>query len=110
MKSPTTKAPFKPPSAKSPTLWRRATTVQTQLAANQALVKAGQQTYQLTDASFRSGVDSALDVAAAQQSLDSARQNLIQSQYSRLFSLINLYQALGGGWEEHTTPSRPSAK
>ncbi len=85
-------------------------TVQTQLAANQALVKASRQTYQLTEASLRNGVDSALDVAAAQQSLDSARQNLIQSQYSRLFSLINLYQALGGGWEEHSTPSRLSGK
>jgi len=43
-----------------------------------------------------------LKVLAAQQTLDNARQNLIQSQYSRLFNLINLYQALGGGWREHT--------
>jgi outer membrane protein, multidrug efflux system len=79
------------------------TTVQTQLAANQALVKANRQTYQLTEAGFHTGVNSALDLAAAQQSLDSARQGLIQSQYSRLFSLINLYQALGGGWHEFTS-------
>ena len=85
-------------------------TVQTQLAANQAVVKASQQTYQLTEASFRNGIDSALDVATAQQNLDNAKQNLVQSQYSRLFSLINLYQALGGGWEEFTKPSHPSGQ
>ena len=85
-------------------------TVQTQLAANQALVQASQQTYELTEAGFRNGVNSALDVAAVQQSLNAARQNLIQSRYARLFSLINLYEALGGGWEEHTTPSHPTGK
>ncbi len=77
-------------------------TLKTQLAANQALVKAEQQNYELTEARFHNGVDSSLKVLAAQQTLDNARQNLIQSQYSRLFNLINLYQALGGGWREHT--------
>jgi multidrug efflux system outer membrane protein len=77
-------------------------TVRTQLAANQATVKAERQNYELTQARFNSGVDSSLTVLAAQQNLDNARQNLIQSQYSRLFNLINLYQALGGGWTEHT--------
>jgi multidrug efflux system outer membrane protein len=41
-------------------------------------------------------------VLSAQQDLYNARQNLIQSQYSRLFNLINLYQALGGGWREYS--------
>jgi multidrug efflux system outer membrane protein len=83
-------------------------TVKTQLAANQALVKAQRQNCELTEARFRSGVDSSLNVLAAQQALDNARQNLIQSQYSRLFNLINLYQALGGGWLECSP--QPSAK
>ncbi|HKW28611.1 MAG TPA: efflux transporter outer membrane subunit [Verrucomicrobiae bacterium] len=77
-------------------------TVQTQLAANQAQVTAGRQSYELTRARFNHGVDSSLKVLAAQQALDNARQNLILSQYSRLFNLINLYQALGGGWQEHS--------
>ncbi|MBU6410752.1 MAG: TolC family protein, partial [Verrucomicrobia bacterium] len=77
--------------------------VRTQLAANQALFKADRQNYQLALARFHNGVDSALDVLAARQTLDTARQNLIQSQYSRLFNLINLYQALGGGWREETS-------
>jgi outer membrane protein, multidrug efflux system len=77
-------------------------TVQTQLEANQSLVQADDQTYRLTQAGQRSGVNSALDVLAAQQTLNAARQNLIQSEYSRLTSLINLYQALGGGWRENS--------
>jgi outer membrane protein, multidrug efflux system len=81
-------------------------TVQTQLAANQALVQSEQKTYSLTEARFRSGIDSSLNVLTTQQALYNARQNLIQTQYSRLFNLINLYQALGGGWNEHTVQSQ----
>jgi multidrug efflux system outer membrane protein len=77
-------------------------TVQTQLEANRTLVKAGQQIYDLTQAGFRSGVNSTLDVCVAEETLDLERQNLIQSKYSRLVSLINLYQALGGGWLENS--------
>jgi outer membrane protein, multidrug efflux system len=77
-------------------------TVQTQLAANRATAKVAQQNYELTQARFNQGVDSLPTLLASRQTLDNARQNLIQSQYSRLFSLINLYQALGGGWNEHT--------
>ncbi len=77
-------------------------TVKTQLSANQDMVKAEQRRYELTEARFRQGVDSYLNVLSAQQALYNARQNLIQSRYSRLFSLINLYQALGGGWQEQT--------
>ncbi len=84
-------------------------TVRTQLAANQATVKATQQNYELTQARFDNGVASSLDVLAARQNLDNAQQNLIVSQYSRLFNLINLYQALGGGWNEHTVQSQPTS-
>jgi outer membrane protein, multidrug efflux system len=76
--------------------------VETQLAANQALVQSGQRTYELTQSRFQQGVDSSLNVLTTQQNFYSARQTLIQSQYSRLFNLINLYQALGGGWREKT--------
>jgi len=77
-------------------------TVQTQVDAGGALVKSERKTYELTQALFRNGVDSSLDVLTVQQAYYNARQNLIQSEYSRLFSLINLYQALGGGWTEQT--------
>jgi outer membrane protein, multidrug efflux system len=79
------------------------TTVQSQLTDTEALVKSNQQSFRLTQASFKAGVDSQLDVLEIQNALDSAKLSLIQAQYSRLNSLINLYQALGGGWQEHTT-------
>ncbi len=79
------------------------TTVQSQLTDTEALVKANQQSFKLTQAGFQAGVNSQLDVLEIQNALDSARLSLIQAQYSRLISLVNLYQALGGGWQEHTT-------
>ena len=33
---------------------------------------------------------------------------MIQAQHSRLFNLINLYQALGGGWQEFTVRDVPA--
>lgn len=77
-------------------------TIQTQLAANQALVQAEQRRFELADARFRHGVDSYLNVLTAQQALYSAQQNLIRARYAHGFNLINLYQALGGGWQEYT--------
>jgi outer membrane protein, multidrug efflux system len=77
-------------------------TVGVQLDAAQALIKAEQRRYELADARFRQGVDNYLTVLSAQQDLYNAQQNLIQFQATRLFNLINLYQALGGGWRENT--------
>jgi multidrug efflux system outer membrane protein len=77
-------------------------TVQTELADDEALVQADEQSYQLTEAGFRTGVNSGLDVNVTLQTFDSAKLNLIATQYSQLISLINLYQALGGGWSEQT--------
>jgi multidrug efflux system outer membrane protein len=84
--------------------------IQSELADTESLVQADQQSYDLTDAGFRSGVNSTLDLLVTLQTLDTARQNLIQIQYSRLMSLINLYQALGGGWNENTVQSQQSAQ
>ena len=77
-------------------------TVEVQLSGDEALVKANQQSYDLTKAGFSSGIDSALDLNVTLQTLDSARLNLARARYTRLVSLINLYQALGGGWSEQT--------
>jgi multidrug efflux system outer membrane protein len=85
-------------------------TVQSELADDETLVNADKQSYQLTQAGFRAGVNSSLDVNVTLQTLDSARLSLISTQYSQLISLINLYQALGGGWSEQTVPSQQSAK
>ena len=79
----------------------RATT-EIQIDAGEALVKAEQRRYELAEARFRQGVDSYLNVLSAQQNLYQAQENLIQFQFSHLSNLINLYQALGGGWREYS--------
>ena len=73
-----------------------------QLADQTALVKAEQRRYDLSDARYRNGVDNYLTVLTAQQDLYSAQQNQITTQFARLSNLINLYQALGGGWRENS--------
>jgi multidrug efflux system outer membrane protein len=77
-------------------------TAEVQIDAGEALVKAEQRRYELAEARFRQGVDSYLNVLSAQQNLYQAQENLIQFQFSRLSNLINLYQALGGGWREYS--------
>ncbi|HEX3889606.1 MAG TPA: efflux transporter outer membrane subunit [Verrucomicrobiae bacterium] len=73
-----------------------------QLADQTALVKAEQRRYDLSDARYRNGVDNYLTVLTAQQDLYTAQQNQITTQFARLSNLINLYQALGGGWQERS--------
>ncbi|HEY1718986.1 MAG TPA: AdeC/AdeK/OprM family multidrug efflux complex outer membrane factor [Verrucomicrobiae bacterium] len=73
-----------------------------QLADETALVKAEQRRYDLSDVRYRNGVDNYLTVLLAQQDLFSAQQNQIATQFARLSNLIALYQALGGGWQEHS--------
>jgi multidrug efflux pump len=77
-----------------------------QLAAQQALTAASGEAYRLSDARFRHGVDSYLNVLDAQRSFYAAQQNLIGTQLSRLANLVTLYEALGGGWFERSRAAR----
>jgi multidrug efflux system outer membrane protein len=47
-------------------------------------------------------VDSYLNVLTAQTNLYTAEQLLVAARLNRLTNLVDLYQALGGGWIEHT--------
>ncbi len=73
-----------------------------QLTSQQALVAASSDAYRLSDARFRRGVDSYLNALDAQRSLYAAQQDLIGIELSRMSNLVALYQALGGGWLEHS--------
>jgi len=73
-----------------------------QLSAQQALVAAASDAYRLSDARFRRGVDSYLNALDAQRSLYAAQQNLIDIELARRSNSVALYQALGGGWREHS--------
>ncbi|MGD7104352.1 efflux transporter outer membrane subunit, partial [Ralstonia pseudosolanacearum] len=71
-----------------------------QLDAQQSLVDATSDSYQLATARFKRGVDSYLNVLDSQRSLYTAQQNLINTRLSRLTNLATFYKTLGGGWVE----------
>jgi outer membrane protein, multidrug efflux system len=77
-------------------------TLDSQIAAEQALVEATSESYRLSEMRFRDGVDNYLGVLDSQRSLYTAQQTLVGVKLSRLQNLVTLYKALGGGWSEHS--------
>jgi multidrug efflux system outer membrane protein len=49
---------------------------------------------------FRGGVDTMLNALNSDQDLFVAELNLVQTRRDELLSLVQLYKALGGGWQE----------
>lgn len=84
-------------------------TMAQQLDAQTALVKASDEGLQLSDARYRGGIDSYLNVLDAQRSLYAAQQNLITLKLTALSNQVTLYKVLGGGWQERTTDSGSAA-
>ncbi|HWR16066.1 MAG TPA: efflux transporter outer membrane subunit [Terriglobales bacterium] len=68
-----------------------------QQQAQQALVTALDETYQLSQARYKAGIDSYLSVLVAQRSLYGAQQALVSVRLARQSNLVNLYKVLGGG-------------
>lgn len=71
-----------------------------QLAAQQSLTAATRRSLALSEARFRTGTDSYLDVLVSQLSLYTAEQSLISLQFAEQANRIALYRALGGGWQD----------
>ncbi|MDR3673498.1 MAG: efflux transporter outer membrane subunit [Holophaga sp.] len=82
--------------------------VSTQLTAYQKLaevetqqaraVAAYQEAVRLATLRYTAGLSSYMEVLEAQQQLFPAQNSLSQARLSRLVSLVQLYKALGGGW------------
>lgn len=70
-----------------------------QVAAQQALVDAAAESYRLSEARFREGVDSYLNLLDSQRALYGAQQGLIALRLARQSNLVTLYKVLGGGWQ-----------
>ncbi|MGO2279225.1 MULTISPECIES: efflux transporter outer membrane subunit [unclassified Psychrobacter] len=68
-----------------------------QLEAQYRLQDNFEQTYQIADARFKSGLDNYLDVLDAQRSLFSTQQDILDLELQKIISQVELYQALGGG-------------
>lgn len=75
-------------------------TYQRQLQAQRDLVASNQRYYDLAEHRYRNGVDSSLTFLDAQRSLFTAQQGLISDRLAQLVAEVNLYAALGGGWQE----------
>lgn len=78
-----------------------------QLKAQRDFVTANQDYYRLAERRYRIGVDSNLTFLDAQRQLFSAQQVLITDRLAQLVSQVNLYKALGGGWNEQTAKAEP---
>jgi outer membrane protein, multidrug efflux system len=83
-------------------------TLDEQLAAQQALVTASAAAYRLSDMRYRGGVDSYLTALVAEVQLYSAQQQLQTVRLLRLQNLVTLYKALGGGLREHAAVAQPA--
>jgi outer membrane protein, multidrug efflux system len=76
----------------------RQTAVQQQRQA-EAVAKA-RRAYEFAQAQMSAGTINVLTVLNTENALFSARDTLVQVQFSRLQALVDLYTALGGGWQE----------
>ena len=53
------------------------------------------------------GKASYFDVLDAQNQLFPAENSLAQTQLNQLLAIVQLYKALGGGWQQEMQPVRP---
>ena len=70
-----------------------------QLQAQRALVKKSDQAMIITKARYDHGIDNHFALLDAQRSLFEAQQNEILLHQQTLANMIDLYKALGGGWQ-----------
>lgn len=81
-------------------------TYRRQVQAQRDLVKTSEEYFNLAERRYRTGIDSYLTVLDAQRQLFEAQQQLIIDRLAQLTSEVNLFKALGGGWQESTS-ARP---
>ncbi|MBU0973330.1 MAG: efflux transporter outer membrane subunit [Proteobacteria bacterium] len=72
-------------------------TYKDQLAAQNALVAASRNAYELSHARYQNGIDNFLTVLDSQRSLFGAEQNAVMIRQAYLSNLVTLYKVLGGG-------------
>ncbi len=68
-----------------------------ELGARRALADASADSFRLSEARYRQGVDNYLSLLDAQRELYAARQGLVSAEVARAVRFAALYKALGGG-------------
>ena len=69
-------------------------------AQRESLVTSLQDRTRLAYLRFRGGVDTMLNALSADTDLFNAELSLAQARRDELLSLVQVYKALGGGWQE----------
>ncbi|MDV7400759.1 TolC family protein, partial [Arthrospira platensis SPKY1] len=71
-----------------------------QETTQQEIVREAERALRLSELRYREGSDSLGTLLDTQRSLFSAQDQLIQLRLARLGATVDLYKALGGGWQE----------
>jgi multidrug efflux system outer membrane protein len=77
-----------------------------QRLAQEQQVAALQSAFRLADLRYQGGRASYLDVLTAQRSLFDAEISLARTRNTQLTSVVQLYKALGGGWQNGPDPKK----
>ncbi|MFZ0296876.1 MAG: efflux transporter outer membrane subunit [Candidatus Sulfotelmatobacter sp.] len=64
------------------------------------LTQAAQRTDQLSEVLYKNGGASYLQVLTSETNYFTAELNLVEAQFNERLALVQLYQALGGGWQQ----------
>lgn len=75
------------------------TRIQEQRTQQELLVKALSESARLSNSRYRGGLDSYLQVLDAERNLFNGELTLAQLQLAELNTVVQLYRALGGGWQ-----------
>ncbi len=81
-------------------------TLGAELAARESETASAQRFLELSQARFFRGVDSFLDVQVAEVQFFQARQQVVLVAFERLSNRVNLYKAIGGGWDDSAIESK----
>ncbi len=71
-----------------------------ELKAQQALVDQSQRVYAISQVRFKEGLDDYISSQDAQRSLYNDQQKLVSLKLDQAVNQVNLYKALGGGWNQ----------
>ncbi|MET3725265.1 efflux transporter outer membrane subunit [Sphingomonas trueperi] len=82
-------------------------TIDAQLRATQLQADAAADTYRLSEARYRGGIDTFLQSLVSQRSLYAAQQQLVTVQLTAATNRVNLYRALGGDSQLEVTRQGP---
>lgn len=72
---------------------------QRQETSLQAILVEAERSVRLTEVRYREGSDDLLSLLVAQRNLFLAQDSLVQQRQARLNAAVDLYKALGGGWQ-----------